>query len=159
MLPDLKLVVREPMKETTKSLQDDIKKLHEDVKSSENENENLKKTNNDLVIRLAEVECETDNLEQYSKDENTDQQVIRIAGQLGVDIGPYDIDRSHRVGKLEPDPSCSGRGPPRAKCHHRDILVKFSTYNARNRLYQEHKDLRNYESCADVFISEDLTRK
>lgn len=85
MLPDLKLVVREPMKETTKSLQDDIKKLHEDVKSSEIENENLKKTNNDLVIRLAEVEYETDNLEQYSKDENTDQQVIRIAGHWTLD--------------------------------------------------------------------------
>ena len=64
MLSDLKLVVCESMKEATKSLQDDIKKLHEDVKSLENENENLKKTNNDPVTRLAEVEYETNNLEQ-----------------------------------------------------------------------------------------------
>ena len=145
MLPELKLVVREAMEEATKSLQDEVKKLNKDVKDLEEENEDLRKANSELETRLAVVEYETDNLEQYSrrnslrisgieedKDENTDQEVIRIAGQLGVDIGPYDIDRSHRVGKLKVNRARHGRGSLRAKRKPRDILVKFSTYNARN---------------------------
>ena len=75
MLPELKLVVREAMEEATKSLQDEVKKLNKDVKDLEEENENLKKANSELETRLAVVEYETDNLEQYSR-----RNSLRISG-------------------------------------------------------------------------------
>lgn len=58
---------------------------------------------------------------------------MRVAGSLGVDIGRNDINRSHRVGSFD-DTRRSRKGPG-AKRHTRDILVKFATYNARNKLY------------------------
>ena len=107
-----------------------------------NENEELRKTNSELETRLSVVEYESDNLEQYSRrnslrisgipeepDENTDQRVIQLAGGLGIDISPNDIDRSHRVGKLELDRGRTGRGPLKTKRRKRDILVKFARYN------------------------------
>lgn len=37
--------------------------------------------------------------------------------------------------------------------------MKFSTYNVRNILNQERKELRDIESGANIFINEDLTKK
>ena len=172
MLPEIKLVIRESMKEVTKSLKDGIDKLHKDVDDLRNENEELRKTNSELETRLSVVEYESDNLEQYSRrnslrisgipeepDENTDQRVIQLAGGLGIDISPNDIDRSHRVGKLELDRGRTGRGPLKMKRRTRDILVKFARYNTRAMLYNERKDLRNLETHKNVYINEDLTKK
>ena len=69
-----------------------------------------------------------------------------------------DIDRSHRVGK----PVSGGRvgRADKSKRQHRDIIVKFTSYNARDRLFQMHKDLRETENdeLKVVFINEDLTK-
>ena len=104
---------------------------------------------------MAAAEYDGDSLEQYScrnmlrissipenKDENTDQEVMRIAGYLGVDIGRGDIDRSHRVGNLD-DHRRSGKGP-KTKRHTRDVIVKFTTYNVRGKKRAEkHRTLKN----------------
>ena len=75
--------------------------------------------------------------------ENTDQIVLNISNELNVEISPNDIDRSHRVGK----PSASKT---------RDILLKFATYRARQRLYDNRASLKNSEYDG-VFLSEYLT--
>ena len=70
--------------------------------------------------------------------------VMEIAGALHVDIRGYDIDRSHRVGKAD-------------KIKNRDILVKFATYRARQRLYDTRANLKK-TAFNGVFINEDLTK-
>ena len=158
------------VQDVTKTLKGEINKLQKDMEDLQVENADLRKTNDDLETRLSAVEYETDSLEQYSRrnslrisgipeepGENTDQRVIQLAGGLGVN--PEDIDRSHRIGKLEQVRPRVWRGAPRPKRRPRDILVKFARYNARDKLYQECKDLRNLETHANVFINEDLTKK
>ena len=116
MLPEIKQVIRESMQDVTKTLKAEINKLQKDMEDLQVEKADLCKTNDDLETRLSAVEYENDSLEQYSRrnslrisgipeepGENTDQRVIQLAGGLGVDINPEDIDRSHRIGKLEQD--------------------------------------------------------
>ena len=122
------------------------------------ENARLTKENIELTKRVTKLESAIDDSEQYSRrnslrvsnvkedsDENTDQIVLSIANELNVDISPNDIDRSHRVGK----PSTSKP---------RDILVKFATYRARQRLYGIRSSLKNSEYDG-VFLNEDLTQR
>lgn len=75
---------------------------------------------------------------------------MRIAEKLDVPMNTADIDRSHRVGKIN-EQGRNGRRRPR------DILVKFSTYNARRRLFLKRKDLRESEDTKHLFINGDLT--
>ena len=177
MLPEIKMVVKEAVSEATQSLKNDIKDLRDGIIQLQNdnislqaENIHLRKANRATEERLAAVEYDNDSLEQYSrrnslrisgipedKDENTDQEVMRIAGSLGVDIGRGDIDKSHRVSNFD-DHRRSGKGPG-TKRRTRDVIVKFTTYNVRNKVYQERKELRNTETLKSVFINEDLTKK
>lgn len=93
------------------------------MKDLQEENENMKKTSSKHETHLANVEYETDKFEQFSprnslrisrikedKDENTDLKVIRISRQLGVEISLNDIDKLHRIGKLETNRAGQGRG-------------------------------------------------
>ena len=84
--------------------------------------------------------------------------IFKLANGLDVPMTKQDIDRSHRVGKQD-----SGGRVGRAdksKRQHRDIIVKFTSYNARHRLFQMRKDLRETENdeLKVVFINEDLTK-
>jgi exosome complex exonuclease DIS3/RRP44 len=96
----------------------------------------------------------TDDLEQYSRrnclrifgvpesrDENTDQLVVKVAKDIGVDLGLCDIDRSHRVGK-------------KISNKHRAIICKFVSHNARQAIYSNKKKLKG----SKVHIVEDLTK-
>ena len=93
-------------------------------------------------------------VESYA--ENTDDLVVKIARELDVDISKDNIDRSHRVGK----PTQQERSAP-DRVRPRDILVKFSTYNARQQLYGMRKELRHSDddTMKNLFINEDLTKK
>lgn len=57
----------------------------------------------------------------------------------------HDIDRVHRVGK----PNSSGKA--------RQIIVKFATYRARQKVYKNRSRLREGVNRG-VYINEDLTR-
>ena len=137
------------------------------------ENANLKKTFSKLEKRVAKLELENDALEQYGRrnilrvsgipeevDEATDDHIIKLANALDVPVTKQDIDRSHRVGK----PGFGGGGwvgrADKSKRQHRDIIVKFTSYNTRHRLFQMRKDLRETENdeLKVVFINEDLTK-
>ena len=80
-----------------------------------------------------------------SQDENTDELVLKLAQDLGVDIQPWEISRSHRVGV-----------PRRGKT--RTVLVKFIGYRPRERLYKARWDLKDIDSLKNVYINEDLTK-
>lgn len=77
--------------------------------------------------------------------ENTDEFVLQIAKAVGSDIVIGDIDRSHRVGKPNPQKP-------------RDIIVKFATYRARQTVYKSRGLLKD-NGYKNTFINEDLTRK
>ena len=144
--------------EATDALKDEIQHLRDENASLQSENESLRE-------RISKVESDNDSLEQYTRrnsvrisgipeelSENTDGIVLKLAEKLDVPMTSADIDRSHRVGK----PDNRGRTAATTKMRHRDIIVKFATYNARHRLYSMRKELRNTD-MNKVFINEDLT--
>lgn len=156
-LPDIRAIVNE----STETLSSEIQTLRVENAKLRDENDKLRNDVRSLTTRVAKVETENDALEQYTRrnsvrisgvpeteGENTDEFVFRLAGALQSYIGPSDIDRSHRVGK----PKTGGR--------HRDIIVKFATYGARQRIYLKRMDLRESENgdMKTVFINEDLTK-
>ena len=78
-------------------------------------------------------------------DENTDNLVLQLASQLNVNLQPWEISRSHRVGKPYP-----GKIRP--------VLVKFIGYRSRERLFKARKLLKNHQTLKKVYINEDLTK-
>ena len=138
---------------------DTLEKQNDDLRK---ENEDLAKANDDLQTRVTKLESAVDAAEQYSRrnclrisgyeertPENTDTIVLDIANAIGVDLDVRDIDRSHQLGQ----PGTAAE--PRTK--HRDIIVKFSTYRARNKLYKA-RTLTKDKGYKGVFVNEDLTR-
>lgn len=161
-IPEIKLMVVSAVKEATDALTEQVKVLQD-------ENKRLLKANSDLEKRILQVECDNDSLEQYSRrnsirisglpevaNENTDEIVIKLAQELDASISPADIDRSHRVGKLV-DQGRGGRSTSGTQ-RHRDILVKFATYNARQRLFMKRRELRDKDTMKHIFLNEDLTQ-
>ena len=98
-----------------------------------------------LSVELNHIkEISADNAEQYSRrnclrisdvpennDEVTDNIVLDLATAIDADIKLEDIDRRHRLGKPKSRDS-SDDTPARP----RDMIVKFSTYRARQKVYK-----------------------
>ena len=82
--------------------------------------------------------------------ENTDQLIIDLAkNKLNVEIDPKDISRSHRVPGGPPRPD-SGIRP-------RGVIVKFTSYNVRRRVFSARRELKNFPD--KIYINEALTRR
>ena len=115
-------------------LQDELNKTNEKLLASEERLDDLEQYSrrNSLRVWLPEME---------NKGECTDSLIIDHAKTLGVTIQPTDIDRSHRVGAVK-----EGNPKPRA------VIVKFSSYKTRQKLFDARRKNKN------IFISEDLTR-
>ena len=79
--------------------------------------------------------------------ENTDAMVVEMAQNMGVNSNPWDIDRSHRVG--------------RSTGSQRPVIVKFTGYGPRRALYDAgiamRKDRQRPVYWRHVYINEDLT--
>ena len=101
--------------------------LQERITSLEKSNKDLQDTNVSLTARVALLEAQADQAEQYSRrnclrisgvpetpDESTDNIVMSIANDIDSDIRIHDIDRNHRIGNPK-----SKRATPRK------INVKF----------------------------------
>jgi hypothetical protein len=114
----------------------------------------------ELSKRKVEFEAGLDAAEQYSRRnniriyglpedprENTDGMVVSLfKDKLNITIDASDIDRSHRVGRqLTGDSLRGGRSRP--------VLVKFSRYRIREKIYANKKLLKN----TGIVIREDLT--
>ena len=118
------------------------------ITSLEGENKQLK------VIAL---ENKSDRAEQYSrrnclrlsgipesKGESVDDKVLEITNTLGANLS---IDRTHRLGKMR---GTESSGKPR------DIIIKFTSYRARQKLLHNKKQLKE-KGYERIFINEDLT--
>lgn len=162
--PDIKTIVFEAVKEATRS-------LTVEIQSVKSENAQLKNSHTELEKRVVKLELENDALEQYGRrnilrisgipeqnDEDTDDIVLQLASDLDVPMTKHDIDRSHRVGKVDVRGNVGRtRGSKKSS---RGIIVKFTTYNARHRLFQKRKELRDSENeyLKSIYMNEDLTK-
>ena len=166
---DMKETVKDTIKEQLPDMANDIVSkvitgLNQRIVKLETENERLdkdikelKKENKTLKSNVAKLEKAVDAGEQYSRrnslrmsgieeetGENTDRIVLDIARAIGSDIDINEIDRSHGVGK-----------PKVGKA--REIIIKFSTYRARQKLYTNRTSLKD-AGYKGVFLNEDLTK-
>ena len=121
--------------------------------------------------RLKEVEQQVEQLEAENRkgclvisgvpelpDEDTSSLVLDVARAAGVTLAAGDLDRSHRLGRQR-----GSIDKPRA------ILAKFGTYNKRQALFGQRKELSGHRVCdhpvltrqvlENVFISDFLTTK
>ena len=158
MAADLRSAVVGAVKEATGILKDEIIALR-------TQNSQLQKACSELQDRVERLEEDNDSPEQYSRrnslrisnipespNEQTDKIVCELAEKMNVHIERSDIDRSHRVGRIEPRLGPGNR-------HHRDIIVKFARNNVRDQVFQVRKELRNTTQLKSIFINEDLTKK
>ena len=157
------------MKKENQNLKEKMRSLN--VKNSEFERkvdvlENNLRTSieqgNNLEKKLKDAITMHDNLEQYSRkfnleihgipeqeSENAEEIVLDLAKSLHVNLEPEDIDIAHRMkkGNLRPRP----------------IVVRFTNYYSRNRLYRNRTKLRKVnvgrfiEGADRVYINENLT--
>ena len=121
------------------------------------ENERLHKTVAALTSQLQRQSFEIDKLAQYGRrenvringvpeteGENTDDVVIAIARDMGVDIDRRDISVSHRLPK------------PRA-LKDRPIIVKFVRRSTKTNIMKSKKALRAIDAYHQTFVNDDLT--
>jgi len=115
--------------------------------------------NNALRLKVSQLENEADRAQQYSRRnclrvsgvpevsaENTDTIILNMAAAIGSDLTLDEIDRSHRVG-----------APKQNQTAPRDIIVKFISYRARQKMYTKRASLKA-KGHTRTFINEDLTK-
>lgn len=175
MLPEIKSIITENTPDTRTIVYEAVKTatdtLTKQINSISKENTSLREKCATLEKRVSELETanrsrqlENDALERYGRrnilrvsgipeneKKDTDGIVLKVAYDMGVPMSPGKIDRSHRVGKIRTRPVK----------RHRDIIVKFATYNARNRLFQERNFFRETDNddLKSIFLNEDLTKR
>lgn len=149
-------IINASYSERISAVEDENKRLHDQVVELRAELESLK----------VSTERSRDTMEQYSRRnclriagvpepddasiENTDEIILDIAKQCDVQLHLQDIDRSHRL----------KAGKPTSNQNHRprDIIVKFTSYRARNAFYWGKSSLKICVSYKNVYINEDLTK-
>ena len=114
--------------------------------------------------RLEETDTRAEENAQYSrrnsvrihgipetKDELTDNIIVRIGEEIGADIFPEHIDRSHRVGRESDE-------------YARPIICKFTSHKQKLALLTKKKKLKDVEvheifGADAIYINEDLTKQ
>lgn len=137
-----------------------LKGLQERITALEKTNDALQTENKALTSKVASLEKQIEQGEQYSRrnclrisglkeeaNEDTDALVMSIASTIGSEIQISDIDRSHRVGS-----------PRHQRDRPRDVIVKFATYRCRQKFFKRRTALKD-TGYRGVFVNEDLTRQ
>lgn len=108
---------------------------------------------------LKEAKFNIDRLEQYqrkdstrlagipdphTKDENTDEAVIKVAKDMGIEIKPEDISVSHRLGKVTAP-------------YNRPLIVKFTRRDTKKKMMMNKKNLKEKAGYREIYINDDLT--
>ncbi|XP_078374344.1 uncharacterized protein LOC144657857 [Oculina patagonica] len=137
------------------------KGLKSKVKSLEDDLSKSKEYSKEMELRLDDIEARHDDLEQYTRkfnlvihgisereDEDNVENVIELGKLLNVNLTRGDIDIVHRMNtKFKNKP--------------RPIIVRFASYNAKNKLYKARLYLRNVTSQdlgpGKIYINENLT--
>lgn len=163
--------------EVKQSLDFDIESRDARIVALEKEMEQLKAEKMTAIHGdLQDVRGSMDDLEQYSRrnclifsgveekrGENTTEVIRSLCRQnLGVEVNVADVDRIHRLGPARPngEPPENDRRPStsRATTKARNIIVKFSNYGARERIYSARKRLKDSPAIIRVYINENLTK-
>ena len=139
----------------------------------------LQKSNDDLATQVRDLNGKVDDLEQYGRrmcirisgipemqNENVNNLVMKVAGDIGANVTRHDIDRAHRVGRKDDSNIIGNMGEDdditdeqaaetavKTQIKSRDVIVKFTNSNARLEFLKGRKVLREIKS--KVFINED----
>lgn len=128
--------IKERMEFDLAERDDRIEKLEKEIdrmKEKQDEAEQYSRRNCLIIHGIAEKD-----------EERTDTLVRKLCSEkLDVKLEENDIDRSHRLGAK--------------KGKVRGIIVKFTNYAVRDRIYQSRKKLRNLDGTP-IFIQESLTK-
>lgn len=143
------------------SVQEALLSMELKVQSLKESNIELLQENASLKVRVYNLETQVDDIEQYSRrnclrvsglterhDEDTDKLILDLAKELDINLSITDIDRSHRLGR----PAVPGGRP-------RQIIVKFTSYRARDMLFSKRKVMKDKPGFSHTYINEDLTYK
>lgn len=134
---------------TDNKLKATIEELNTKIESYKQRIDAIELQNEELVRDNKALNCEMDNLRQYSRRNNlrifglesagdTDSTLIKFFNEkLGLDVNKTDIDRSHMIGRST-----------------KHLIVKFTTYNARRLILLNRKKLKGTK----VVITENLTK-
>ncbi|MEW8548099.1 MAG: hypothetical protein AB2693_31740 [Candidatus Thiodiazotropha sp.] len=161
----ISLMLKETFRGEVEAMVDSVVKgvlsgLQERITVLENANAGLLAENKSLTSKVASLEKQIEQTEQYSRrnclrisglkeevNEDTDTLVMNIATTIGSEIQITDIDRSHRVGS-----------PRQQRDRPRDVIVKFATYRSRQNFFKRRTALKD-SGYRGVFVNEDLTRQ
>ena len=140
-----------------KFVNEKFEELEVDRKEKEREIAELKSAINSLNVRLDKADRALDRQEQYSRrncqlihstDEENQENTAEVAinalkKEMGKEITHLDIDRSHRLGNRKLD-----------KSKPRPIIIKFSRYNVRARIFKNKRKLKGKRTS----VTESLTK-
>ncbi|XP_077989956.1 uncharacterized protein LOC144444419 [Glandiceps talaboti] len=145
-----------------------VEEMHRSITTLQEENKQLRHSNESLLHSIAEVERGLEEQNQYSRrenleiqgipettEENTDDIIVAVLQRVADDITPEDIEVTHRIGRKD-----NRERNPRP----RPIIVKFSSRRKRDKVYKQRKNIRNtttdmigYRSKNNIYINENLT--
>ena len=141
--------------ESIKFINESFDQYEDEIKEKDKFIEELKKENSNLTEHVKDLEQKMNRQEQYSrrncllihrikeeKDENTDNVVIKfIQDDLQEEINIEDLDRTHRIGKVN-----NGKSRP--------IIEMFARYNVRKKVFHNKQKLKG----KNMSITESLTK-
>lgn len=157
-------IVHDKVEEVSHEMENRLRVLEGKTLALEIENNGLRAQADSLKKRAEELEDQLDELAQYSRrnslrvanpwkeepGENTDELVKKMARSvLGVELTDADIGRSHRIG-------------PKKGSTPRSIVVGFTSYRARQKLYSARSKLARQhagDAGKDIYLNEHLTPK
>lgn len=130
-----------------------LDKMQQDMQALQLERAELR----ELKTELQQQKFENEKLEQYTRKDNVrifglsetenedlDDKIISLAGEIGLELKKDDISVSHRL-------RGNGKKP-------RPAIVKFVKRSTKANLMTKKKKLKNIPHLKDIYISDDLTR-
>jgi hypothetical protein len=148
-----------------------IEALQNRMSAIQDENSSLKERVSDLEKRVELLEIDHEASDQYSrrnclrisgiKEENSESMtdiIKNLSAEIQANIDVHDIDNMHRLGRPNSNTS-SGKHPhrPNNQTRPRDIIIKFTSYRARQSLLSCRSALINSKLFERVFINEELS--
>lgn len=155
LLAEIKKICQAQTRDIVEAMDSKLKTLSEANKIFEKSISILEEKVTKHTNSMTTVQAEVGDLAQYSRrnsirvfgipeapGENTDDIIVTLlSSKLGINISPFDLDRSHRVGKVSKNKS-------------RAIIVKFVSFKTKFSVLTSKSKLKGSKE----FIVEDLTK-
>lgn len=120
------------------------KKLEDEVLVLQTKYDDIEQYSRRMCLRISGI-AETER-------EDINKIVLDFAARVNANVGPEDIDRAHRVGKVSGTNENNGARATRS----REIIIKFTNSTARLSLLKGRAKLRE-QNVRNIYINEDLT--